>query len=421
MKIGIVVGTRPEIIKMSPIIRECISDKDIEYSIIHTGQHYSFKMDSIFFQELEIPEPENNISVGSGSHASQTAKMLIGLEEAMLREDPDVVLVQGDTNSVLGASLICAKMHIPLGHVEAGLRSFDKRMPEEINRMVAGVCSDIHFAPTETAAINLFHSGVPRERVYVTGNTVVDACIQNSKIAEKHSSGFRARGKRNYILMTLHRPENVDVKQRFKDIIESVTSLGMEVIYPIHPRSKKMLNRFKIKSQDIDICDPMGYLEFLYTLSNARFAISDSGGVVEEAISMSVPCLSPRDDTDRPEAVENGGCILVGAEKSLITKYGKLLSKDTELFRSMKSAKNPYGDGRAGKKIISILKGLHNSEKLGINYLDMKKNGYPRFGIGGAKKDHLVFEAIKGNKIFYEGDRYKIIGPVERKIKRKER
>ena len=417
MEIGLVVGTRPEIIKTAPIIRELEKQK-IEFFVIHTGQHYSYKMDKIFFEELELKQPEYKLDVGSASHSEQTAKIMVGIENVMKKENPDVVVVQGDTNSTLAGTLVPIKMHIPVVHIEAGVRSFDRRMPEEINRMITTQCAEFHMAPTERTVINLLNFGIPRERIFMTGNTVVDACFQHMEIAKKK---FR-ENLGDFALMTIHRPENVDDKKNFEDIVSAVSELDIDVICPIHPRSRKMIRRFDIKTDRIKVVDPMGYLEFLYYLDSARFVLTDSGGVVEEAISLNVPSICMRDSTDRPEAVEAGGSVISGPDGDMITKYGKKMIHDGRFYSKMKKTVNPYGDGKSGKRIVGIIRKKHENGEMGINYIKSKGFDVPSYQIiKRGNKKFLSFESISGKKISLKKEDIKALGPVEKKIKRHEK
>lgn len=242
MKIAVVLGTRPEIIKMAPVIDE-IRRRGLEFTLIHTGQHYDHEMSDQFFIDLELPSPHHNIGAGSGSHGEMTAEMLRGIEEVLAEEEPDIVMVQGDTNAVLAGALAAVKLHIPVGHVEAGLRSFDRTMPEEINRMVADACSKLYYVPTEESGINLLMEGADPDNVFITGNTVVDACLRNIEIASRSSevlSGFQDDEK--LVVLTLHRAENVDNPERLRSIIEAVLELReFRIVFPVHPRTRKNL------------------------------------------------------------------------------------------------------------------------------------------------------------------------------------
>jgi len=354
--ISIILGTRPEIIKMSPLIREC-ERQDIDYFILHTGQHYSYKLDKIFFEELELPEPEYHLEVGSGTHAEETGKMLIGIEKILIKERPDVVLVEGDTNTVLAGALAASKLHIKVGHVEAGLRSYDRRMPEETNRVLTDHVSDYLFAPTEVSKENLLREGIING-VYVVGNTVVDATYQNIEIAMKSSNILNELNLKalDYFLITLHRAENVDDKDRLKEILIAFNRLSetyeIPLIFPIHPRTRKMIDRFGLGSMldCTEIIEPVGYLDFLILEKNARLILTDSGGVQEEACILNVPCVTLRDNTERPETVEVGKNVLAGAESENITRC-----VDEILNRRLSDA-NPFGDGRTGERIMGIIK-----------------------------------------------------------------
>jgi UDP-N-acetylglucosamine 2-epimerase (non-hydrolysing) len=364
MKIAFIIGTRPEIIKMSPLIDE-VEQRGIEYILIHTGQHYDHEMSEQFFMDLELEKPHYNIGVGSGAHGKQTSMMISRIEEVILREKPDIVLVEGDTNAVLAGALVAAKLHIPVGHVEAGLRSYDKTMPEEINRIMADVCSQFFFVPTNTAAINLLFEGVNPKNIFVTGNTVVDACQRNLKIARKHSQlETEIEPEAKVLTLTLHRAENVDHPQRLSQIINSLLELeDLTVIFPVHPRTKKNLQEFGLfkdlkKAPHIRMIKPMGYLEFLLLLYKSQLVMTDSGGIQEEAITLNVPCITLRYNTERPETVEAGGNILVGTDKEKILESVRNILKDEDLYQSMKEAPNPYGDGRTSEKIVDIICGI---------------------------------------------------------------
>ncbi len=372
MKIAIIIGTRPEIIKMAPVIDE-IKKRNIEFSMIHTGQHYDHEMSNQFFLDLELPEPHFNIGVGSGSHADQTSEMMKGIEEVLKKEKPDLVMVQGDTNAVLSGSLVASKLHIPVGHVEAGLRSFDKTMPEEINRMVADVCSEIYYVPTEESAINLISEGINPKKVFITGNTVVDACLRNLKIAEKRGKGNSIIPEaENIITLTMHRAENVDDFERLNSIVQALIELDeFTIIFPIHPRTRKNLEKFGLYSRLMDtshikLIKPAGYLDFLLLLSKSHIILTDSGGLQEEAITLNVPCLTLRYNTERPETVHAGGNILVGAQKEKIIKAARKINEDKQAREKMKNAPNPYGDGKSSQKLLDVTLKQFNEGKLTI-------------------------------------------------------
>jgi len=355
MKIAVVLGTRPEIIKMAPLVRE-LERRKLDYFILHTGQHYSYNMDKVFFQQLKLPPPKYNLEVGSGTHAEQTGRMLMGIERVLLKEKPDIVLVQGDTNTTLAGALAAAKIHIKVGHVEAGLRSFDKEMPEEINRLLTDHLSDLLFAPTEKARQNLLREGVDGDKIYVTGNTIVDAVYQNLELAKENNILSKLDLKSNkYFLLTLHRQENVDKGERLRNIMRGVELVSREfdvpVIYPIHPRTEKRLKQFHIKvdEENLRLIEPLDYLSFLKLESEARLILTDSGGIQEEACIMKVPCVTLRYNTERPETIEVGSNILAGTEpKSILEKTETMLGKSRDW-------PNPFGDGKASQKIMGII------------------------------------------------------------------
>jgi len=284
VKAAIILGTRPEIIKMSPVIWE-LGRQGLDYFILHTGQHYSYSMDRVFFEELGLPEPRYNLDVGSGTHAEETAKMLTGVEGVLLEEKPDVVLVEGDTNSVLAGALAAVKLGVKVGHVEAGLRSYDRRMPEETNRVLTDHMSDFLFAPTEGARRNLLREGVSDSKIFVTGNTIVDVAVQNSGLLNNPSNTFsdlNAEGN-DYFLVTAHRQENVDDRERFQGILEGLKLIrdefGLPLIYPIHPRARKRISEFALNPECLTLIEPVGYLRFLRLESRAKLILTDSGGI----------------------------------------------------------------------------------------------------------------------------------------------
>lgn len=354
MKICIILGTRPEIIKMSPVIRAC-ERQNLDYFILHTGQHYSYIMDRVFFEQLELPEAKYNLDVGSGKHGEQTGKILSGVEPVLQKERPDVVLVEGDTNTVLAGAIAATKLHIKVGHVEAGLRSYDRKMPEEINRVLTDHCSDYLFAPTETAREILLGEGIQDTKIFDTGNTVVDAVFQNLELAKDRNNALNDLHlePRNYFLVTAHRQENVDVKERFEGIIKGlelvVNEFGLPVVYPIHPRARKMMNHFGLKSNGIEFIEPVDYLSFLQLESKARLILTDSGGVQEEACILKIPCVTLRNNTERPETLEVGSNILAGTTPEKILECTRLIIDRNNEW------KNPFGDGNAGKRIVEIV------------------------------------------------------------------
>ena len=359
MKLSLILGTRPEVIKMSPVVRAC-ECQGLGWFMIHTGQHYSYNMDRVFFEQLKLPDARYNLDVGSGRHGEQTGRMLTGIEKVLMKEKPDVVLVEGDTNTVLAGVLAASKLGVRVGHVEAGLRSYDRRMPEEINRIVADHISDYLFAPTEKARDILLDEGISDEKIFVTGNTVVDAVYQNLEIANTRDGTLESiqetepnLGADGYFLATAHRQENVDDATRFAGILKGLELVSREfslpVIYPIHPRSKKMMTQFGIGAEGVAFIEPLNYLSFLKLEANARLVLTDSGGVQEESCILRVPCVTLRDNTERPETVEVGANVLVG------TNPERILNGVKTMFNRGNDWENPFGDGQAGEKTINVL------------------------------------------------------------------
>lgn len=360
MKICFILGTRPEIIKCAPVIRAC-QRENIPFILIHSGQHYSYEMDQVFFEELKLPKPEYGLEVGSGSHGAQTAKILEKTEEVLVKEKPDVVLVQGDTNTVIAGALAASKLHIPVGHIEAGLRSYFRAMPEEVNRIVADNLSDFLFCPTKESKEILDKEGFVESKIFVVGNTVVDATLEHIEIAKKESRVLENLNlePKKYFLITSHRPENVDSPERLRSILESLVEVSnrykYSVLWPIHPRTDKMIDELGLrelanKIHGLNIIKPVGYFDFLNIQYNARLILTDSGGVQEEACILKVPCVTLRDNTERPESVTVGANMLAGVEtKKIIAAIDTMIEKKGEW-------ENPFGDGTSGEKIIEILK-----------------------------------------------------------------
>lgn len=352
MRVGIVLGTRPEIIKMSPVIRE-LERRGIDHFVLHTGQHYSYNMDGVFFEVLRLKQPKYNLGVGSGTHGEETGKMLIGIEKVLAGERPNAVLVEGDTNTVLAGALASVKMGIKVGHVEAGLRSGDMSMPEEVNRIVADHISDYLFAPTRVSASNLIREGIAPKKVSVTGNTIVDAVQQALSLAESLSPKAPVLAER-YCLATIHRQENADNPSRLRRIVDGLSMISeefdTEVVYPVHPRTRKRLDDFGIKlGGRIRAIDPVDYLTFLLLEKGADLILTDSGGVQEEACVLGVPCVTLRENTERPETLEVGSNVLAGTDPS------RMLECARSMIGKRGGWANPYGDGRSAVRIINIL------------------------------------------------------------------
>ncbi len=353
-KVAIIVGTRPEIIKMAPLVRAC-AERNVPYLLLHTGQHYSYEMDGVFFEELGLPVPHANLAVGSGTQAYQVGAIVTGIVPIYEREKPDWVLVEGDTNSVLAAGLAAQKLGIRVGHVEAGLRSYDRGMPEEINRILTDHLSDHLYAPTEHSRGILAGEGVGAERVFVTGNTVVDELMRNRPRADALNvpARFGVEPKR-YALATVHRAENTDDETRLRGIVrglsEAAAATNLEVLCAVHPRTTQRLEKLGLGwGAGVRALPPLPYLDFLGLHAQAALTMSDSGGLQEEACCLGVPCVTLRDNTERPESVQVGANVLVGASAEAIVNGAR-----TMLGRA-NGWPNPFGDGRSAHHILDVL------------------------------------------------------------------
>lgn len=431
MKIAIVLGTRPEIIKMASIIDEIIK-KDIELVLIHTGQHYNKEMSENFFKDLEIPAPHYNIHIGSGPHGKQTGLMMQGIEEVLMDENPDIVLVQGDTNAVLAGSLAASKLHIAVGHIEAGLRSFDLTMPEEINRKTCDICSLMYFIPTEQSAINLLTENISRKKLFITGNTIVDACFRHLKIAEKRGIEDLSLKKLdvenidNVITLTMHRAENVDDENRLNNIINALSDLKeTNIIFPIHPRTRKNLKYFGLwdklnEINHVHIINPLNYLDFLLLISYSKLVLTDSGGLQEESITLNTPALTLRYNTERQETVDAGGNILVGADKNIIVKNVRKILNNNQFAENMQSAINPYGKGNTAQKIIEIIEKAYKKDLLDIQHPENMMPSFKRkitnitekITVQGFEKKNnsLIHLAYDGEKMIFPHNKLNIQG-----------
>ncbi len=348
-----VVGARPQFIKAAPVSR-ALQAAGINEFLVHTGQHYDANMSQIFFDELGIPRPDVNLGVGSGSHGRQTGEMLIRLEEVMMAEKPDMVLVYGDTNSTIAAALAAIKLHIPVTHVEAGLRSFNREMPEEHNRVLTDHCADLLLCPTQTAVDNLRNEGVTRG-VHLTGDVMYDAALMFAGRAGQRSDVLARLGlaPKSYLLSTIHRPHNTDFPERLAGILDAFGQLDAPVILPIHPRTRKKiaelgLNMTDLAARGVRIIDPVGYLDMLMLEQNARLILTDSGGIQKEAYFFQVPCITLRNDTEWWETLDAGWNVLVGWDPEKILHHARTLAP---------SGPQPplFGDGRAAEKIADIL------------------------------------------------------------------
>jgi UDP-N-acetylglucosamine 2-epimerase len=351
MKIVSIVGARPQFIKCAPVSRAL--RREHEEVLVHTGQHYDPEMSAVFFEELEIPEPDYNLEVGSGSQGEQTGLMLARIEEVLTAEKPDFVLVYGDTNSTLAGALAAAKLHIPVAHVEAGLRSFDRTMPEEINRIVADHVADLLFCPTETAVANLQNEGI-LNGVHLTGDVMVDVLREKVRVAEDRSDILERLGvpPKKYLAATVHRQANTDSEENLRSIMEAFGAIAEPVVFPAHPRTVKFLKRYGLYDtfpENILLIDPVPYLDMLNLMAHARMILTDSGGIQKEAYILKVPCITLRENTEWVETVEDGWNVLVGADRS------RILDAVAGFRPSTVSYSDRFGTGDASIRIAEIL------------------------------------------------------------------
>lgn len=358
MQVTIVAGARPNFMKVAPIIKAIekaqVNGDNISYRLVHTGQHYDKKMSADFFDQLGIPDPHCNLECGSGSAAEQTAAIMVKFEKELLTNRPNMVLVVGDVNSTMACAITAKKMCIPIAHVEAGIRSGDINMPEEVNRMVTDAICDAYFTTTELANHNLLSQQIARSKIHLVGNTMVDTLYQHlSKIKAPACWDDFELVEKNYFLLTLHRPSNVDNPDKLAQIISAVLKAtnGSPIIFPVHPRTRQQLIHLKIDSDRLYMIDPQPYLEFIYLIKNANGIITDSGGITEEATMLNVPCLTMRKTTERPETVLQGTNELIGDDMYKLSNcIKKILEGD------WKTATIPnYWDGRTSDRIVHIL------------------------------------------------------------------
>jgi len=362
LKILNIVGARPNLVKMGPLLREMGKHPEIKALLVHTGQHYDERLSDVFFRQMGIPEPDVNLGVGSGSHAWQTAEILKGIEPILLEHRPDLVLVVGDVNSTVAASLAAAKLGIPVAHVESGLRSFDRSMPEEINRILTDALADYLFVTEEDAVENLLREGRPRTSIHLVGNVMIDALrhflplAKNSKLTTElgltqgNGSGFQP-----FAVLTLHRPSNVDSPETLERLLEVIEEISrrLPIIFPVHPRTQTMIARLgRENSSQLKLIPPASYLDFLSLLSRAAFVLTDSGGIQEETTALGVPCLTLRENTERPVTVVQGTNEIVGLDSSKIRA-----AVDAILAGKWKTGSLPeLWDGHASERIIDVLR-----------------------------------------------------------------
>jgi UDP-N-acetylglucosamine 2-epimerase (non-hydrolysing) len=345
-----IIGARPQFIKCAPLSRTL--RKNHQEILVHTGQHYDQNMSDVFFSELNIPKPDYNLAIGSASHGEQTGQMLIEIEKVILKEKPDMVLVYGDTNSTIAGALAASKLHIPVAHVEAGLRSFDRTMPEEINRVLTDHVSDLLFCPTETAVKNLKAEGITTG-VHNVGDVMMDAVLYNSKIAEEKSTilGDLDLNAGQYLLATVHRASNTDSRQNLTSIINAFVDCGETVVFPVHPRTAKYMKQYGLwekASANLVLTEPVGYLDMLKLTGNAKKVLTDSGGLQKEACMLGVPCITLRENTEWVETVEAGWNVLVGAEYEMVLE-------SIGSFKGNSTQADIFGDGNASGRICEII------------------------------------------------------------------
>lgn len=356
MKIASIVGARPQFIKCAPVSREL--RKFHNEILIHTGQHYDPEMSDVFFKELELQEQDYNLSVGSGSHGKQTGEMLDRIEHVLLKEKPDMVLVYGDTNSTLAGALAAVKLHIPVAHIEAGLRSYDRSMPEEINRVLTDNISDLLFCPTQTAVSNLAKEGITKG-VFLTGDVMVDALEYYREIAKTKSHFLERLGliNRSYLVMTIHRPANTDNKANMASILGAVRRTEKPTVFPVHPRTRNYMRDYGLwdaMPSNVIVTDPLGYLDMIQVMSHADKILTDSGGMQKEAYILGVPCITLRENTEWVETVKSGCNILTGSDQE------KIISAITQKSNDGSARKKIFGDGFAAKRICTIISSYKN-------------------------------------------------------------
>lgn len=345
-----IVGARPNFMKVAPVMNALKTRKHVVQTLVHTGQHYDANMSDVFFEQLGIPAPDVNLAVGSGTHARQTSEIMTRFEPVLLERRPDLVLVYGDVNSTVATALVCAKLGVRVGHVEAGLRSFDRTMPEEINRLVTDQLADLLFTPSEDGDVNLQKEGIAAEKIFRVGNVMIDSLVKLLPAAQlQNRNGLPER----YALVTLHRPANVDDSIILKRILQSLLEVShdLSVIFPAHPRTRKRIADFGLHADQLQILDPLSYLEFLAMQSRATVVITDSGGIQEETTYLGVPCLTLRENTERPITVSLGTNVLVGRDpEKLRSELARILAGQAK-----KGTIPPLWDGHAGARIAALL------------------------------------------------------------------
>ena len=358
-KIIHIVGARPNFMKAAPVYFAIREQRKFKQLLVHTGQHYDEKMSDIFFRQLGMPKPDINLEIGSASHAVMTARIMIAFEEVVLKEEPDLVLVYGDVNSTIACTMVAAKLGVKVAHVEAGLRSFDRAMPEELNRMLTDSISDYFFTTSQDANELLEKSGIPEDAIHFVGNGMIDTLVRLLPQAEKPTEeDLEIDEELGFALVTLHRPSNVDDAKALGEIIDTLHALSkeMQVVFPIHPRTAERMKELGLNTEGLTMCGPLGYLQFLWLQKNAKMVLTDSGGIQEETTYLGVPCLTLRENTERPITVTEGTNILIGRDFDLLrTEIQKVVSGNS------KKGKVPdKWEGNAGERTASILDSILN-------------------------------------------------------------
>ena len=358
MNLTIVAGARPNFVKIAPIINAIEKKKmdgcGINFRLVHTGQHYDPIMSHSFFEQLGIPEPDVNLRAGGGSQAQQTAAIMTGFEKELIENRPDMVIVVGDVTSTMASTITAKKLNIPVSHVEAGIRSGDLSMPEEVNRLITDAISDEYFTTTSMASANLMAANVSESRIHLVGNTMIDSLVKHLKNLRQPAcwTDLQLRHQQ-YVLITLHRPSNVDDEVKLQDILTVIeqNAGNSQFIFPVHPRTKKAIISLKANFPAIHLIEPLGYLEFIYLLSNAKGVITDSGGITEEATVLNIPCITMRDTTERPETVLYGTNVLVGTDLFLLQEYIELMTTG----HWKQSVVPDFWDGRTAERILDVI------------------------------------------------------------------
>lgn len=362
-----VVGARPNFMKVAPVMaalneRAAAENRDLRQTLVHTGQHYDTNMSQVFFQQLSIPQPDINLEVGSASHAVQTAEIMMRFEVVVLKDRPDLVLVYGDVNSTVAAALVCTKLLIPVGHVEAGLRSFDRTMPEEINRLLTDQLADLLFTPSADGDENLLREGVVPQKIHRVGNVMIDTLVRLLPLSDLPPEQRTLRPPERYALVTLHRPSNVDQPEMLEKILSALDEISSElpVIFPIHPRTRERLKSvakadrwLTAAGPNLQLLDPLSYLEFLSLQRRATVVITDSGGIQEETSYLGVPCLTLRKNTERPITVTMGTNSVIGDDMERLQAEVRAILSGERKARG--SGKIPLWDGRAGERIAEVV------------------------------------------------------------------